>query len=146
MILAEYELDVRESAGKPYVWDVLRKKEVRLTPEEFVRQQLIHFLMLEKRCPPALMAVERGFQNAELPRRFDLLVFDRKGAPWLIAECKRPDVPVGEAAAWQAARYNMAWAAPYVLLTNGLDTMLFHRPSAAREYGLIEDLPVFPTG
>lgn len=143
MILTETELDVRERDGKPYVWDVLRKKEVRLTPEELVRQQLIHFLLKEKKCPSALVAVERGFKNEGLPRRFDLLVFDRKGAPWLVAECKRPDSTLNEDVAWQAARYNMEWNAPFILLTNGDETYIFCRAATGENYSLVDELPSF---
>lgn len=108
----------RTNAGRDEVWSPLRKKWVALTPEESVRQTLVQHL-LAAGVPQALMAEERAITVDGRPRRFDLLVFDRTGAPTLLAECKAPTEPLTDAVLHQLANYNRALAAPWLVVTNG---------------------------
>ena len=115
--LLDYTL--RTQAGQ--VWDGIRKAWVALSPEEHVRQLLIQHLTTTMHYPAALMAVEKsvGVGNG-LQQRFDLVVYDRHHhKPWLIAECKAPDVPITDATLHQLLRYHAALQCRYWLLSNG---------------------------
>lgn len=112
---------IRESEQRLEIFDIIRKRFVALTPEEWVRQHLIHFMHFEKNVPLYMMAVERGIRVNSLLRRFDLLVFATGGKPVMIAECKAPAVALSEETLFQASAYNMALKVEYLLITNGLD-------------------------
>ncbi len=114
------ELKIMRQLGKLWIFDRIRKKKVVLTPEEWVRQHLVNFLIRHRNCPRSLMQVERGLICNGLPRRVDVVVFDRQGGHWLVAECKAANVELTSYAAMQLAQYNMPLQAKYLLLTNGL--------------------------
>jgi len=113
----------KTEGDKIYFWDRRRNKYILLTPEEWVRQHVLAWLEQEG-YPPALMAVERQLTVNRLPKRFDIVVFDRKNRPFMLVECKRPDVKIDENTLHQALIYNRSLAAPYLLLTNGLKHFL----------------------
>jgi hypothetical protein len=104
---------------KEEIWDEVRKQWVRLTPEEWVRQNFIQYLLLVKNYPPSYMAVERKMRLGELNKRFDLLVFDRAAQPWMLVECKAMEERLDSRVLWQVLRYNMATPVKYVVITNG---------------------------
>ncbi|MEM6268299.1 MAG: type I restriction enzyme HsdR N-terminal domain-containing protein [Bacteroidota bacterium] len=137
-----YELKTRAEAGTTYVWCVLRKKYLLLTPEENVRQCLVQYLLVDRGVPRGLISIERGLVYNARRKRYDLLVFDRAGQPLLACECKAPQIPIDEAAAFQLATYNKKIGAPYLLLTNGPVLLQFRRNAEGKFIG-IEDLPAF---
>lgn len=114
-----YDLPTREAHGRTVVLDPVRRKWVRLTPEEWVRQHLLRYLA-ELGYPPGLTAVEKGFAYLGATWRADVAVYDRTRHPLLLAECKAPGVPVGQATFDQLARYNVVVRARALLATNGL--------------------------
>ena len=118
--LPSFEYKVKKQNGALMIFDIIRKKYVVLTPEEWVRQHVVHFLTGVKNYPVALLAVEREIDLYGLRRRFDVVVFDRKGLPWLLVECKAPTVGLNRQVFDQAFRYNMVLAVPYVAITNGI--------------------------
>lgn len=103
------------------MWDIIRKKYVVLTPEEWVRQLLIHYLTEDKGYRPGLLSVEKGLNVNGLARRYDLVVYQNNGAPQLLVECKAPEVSLTDAVMEQAARYNLVLRVPYLLVGNGHD-------------------------
>jgi hypothetical protein len=105
--------------GKHKIFDPIRKKYVALTPEEQVRQQLICFLLHERGFPAGLMMVEYALKVNGMSRRCDIVACARSGAPLLLAECKAPDVRIGNETFAQAARYNISLRVPYLAITNG---------------------------
>jgi hypothetical protein len=113
-----YNLPTRQQDGRPFVLDPVRRRWVRLTPEEHVRQLLLR-LLAHLGYPPALTAVEKGFDYLGLVWRADVVVHDRRGQPLLLAECKAPGVPVTQATFDQLARYNAVVHARVLLATNG---------------------------
>ncbi|MCE2845594.1 MAG: type I restriction enzyme HsdR N-terminal domain-containing protein [Sphingobacteriales bacterium] len=103
------------------IFDVVRRKFVPLTPEEWVRQNLIRFMQEAYNYPISRMAVEKQVKVNGLSQRADVVVYDQEGRPWLIAECKSTAVALDEDVFLQAARYNMTLRVPFVVLTNGLE-------------------------
>lgn len=140
--LPPFEYKVKKQNGTLMIFDVIRKKYVVLTPEEWVRQHVIHFLTEVKNYPEALMSVEREIGLYGLRRRFDVVMFDRMGHPWLLLECKAPTVGLDRHVFDQAFRYNMVLAAPYVAVTNGI-THYCGRVDIKRGLVLEMDFPEF---
>lgn len=119
--LLQHSLKTRAEGEKTEVWDGIRKAWFRLTPEEHVRQLLIRHLTETMGYPASLIAVERSVQFGESRLRFDIAVYHRENfQPWLLAECKAPDVPVEEAVLQQLLRYhNKLPECSFWLITNG---------------------------
>lgn len=106
---------------KEYIFDIVRKQWVRLTPEEWVRQNFLNYLITVKAYPAALIAVEREIRVGELVKRFDILVFDNNHQPWMLVECKSMDEPLTPAVWQQAMRYSIGVPATYIVIVNGVD-------------------------
>jgi hypothetical protein len=115
-----YEFKLRLHEGAQQVWDIVRKRWVVLTPEEWVRQHLIHFLHTEKQVPLTLMGIEKKLVVHGMTRRTDVVVYNKQGKPVLICECKEQQVKLAQNTMDQAARYNIALQVPLLLITNGL--------------------------
>lgn len=131
---------IRETTKKKEeIWDELRKAWVHLTPEEWVRQNFIQYLVQVKQYPPSYIAVERKIKLGELDKRFDLLVFDRGAQPWMMVECKGTGEKLDERVRWQVLRYHVALPVRYLVLTNGTSCHAFVK-------GLLdfEEIPVLP--
>lgn len=114
-----------------------------LSPEEWVRQHLVWYLIHEKKVPQSLIAVERKLVINHLERRFDVLVFDRQGKPYLLCECKAPDVALNETTSLQIAQYNSVLMAPFLLISNGLLHFYYILNEELRVYESVEALPLF---
>jgi type I site-specific restriction endonuclease len=117
--------NMREIKGKQEIFDCIRKKFVALTPEEMVRQQLLHYLTTVKKFPAGLLQVEAGFTYNRRVYRADVVAYDRCVKPMLIAECKAPDVEITRETFEQIARYNLVMKVPYLLITNGQQHFFF---------------------
>jgi len=118
--LPRYEFKIRVGKENKQIYDGIRKKYILLTPEEWVRQNVIAYLSSEKKYPVTLMAVEKKLMVNNMPQRFDLLIFDRKGNPLLVAEFKAPSVKITQDAFSQVVRYNSKLRVPLILVSNGL--------------------------
>ncbi len=115
-------LKVKRDNGKRLIFDPIRKKWLVLQPEEMVRQLAIHYLVEEKGCSLARINIEKGLKVNLLNKRFDLLVYSRDLKPFLLVECKAPQVPVNQDAFRQVAWYNMPLKVRYLLVTNGIES------------------------
>ncbi len=118
--LPQIDYNIRKNTGKVEIFDIIRRKFVVLTPEEWVRQHMIHFLVAERNYPKGLMKVEGGLDYHKRQKRSDILIYDREGNPYLIVECKTYQRPLTQAAMTQAAVYNKMLSARYMVITNGL--------------------------
>ncbi|MDR0765994.1 MAG: type I restriction enzyme HsdR N-terminal domain-containing protein [Odoribacteraceae bacterium] len=114
-----FDYRVKKVNGKLFIFDRTRARYVTLTPEEWVRQHLVHFLSGHLGYPVQLIAVEQEVEVHGLRRRFDVVCHDRRGAPRLIVECKAPGVPLTAATLDQVFRYNISVSARHVAITNG---------------------------
>ena len=112
-------IKLREVNGRREVYDIVRNRYVALTPEEWVRQNVIHRLHEELEYPLELMQVEGTITLNGMTRRCDIVVYDREVRPIMIVECKRETVPITQKVVDQASRYNLVLQVPYLYLTNG---------------------------
>lgn len=115
----EPAFSIKTENGKEYILDTIRKKWILLTPEEWVRQNFIQYLVQVKKYPAALIAVEKELQLGELKKRFDILVYDNRHEPWMMIECKEIKVRLDEKVLRQVLRYNISIPVPYLVITNG---------------------------
>jgi hypothetical protein len=141
--LPQFSFIFRYKSGKPYIFDRIRKKFVSLTPEEWVRQNFIHFLTEIKNYPETLMAVEKQIIVNGLQFRTDLVVYSRKGKPKLVAEFKAPDVKISQEVFDQVVRYNMALSVEMVVVSNGLKHYSCLIDYNAKSYSYMPDIPDF---
>ena len=130
--------------GKVWIFDSLRKKHLVLTPEEWVRQHWIYFLIEQKGYPKGLFSLEKGLKYNRLLKRTDLVVFDRAGLPFLLIECKAPEVQINDNTLAQAMSYNKEIKSPNIVLSNGLKHFCFGYNSTKNTYEQLRDLPVIP--
>jgi len=119
--LPTYNFKFKSSENKTLIFDKLRKKYMVLTPEEWVRQHFVYFLIEEKKYPVSLIAIEKQLTINNLKKRSDILVFNTDGKPEIIVECKAPSIKITQAAFDQIARYNLKLKAKYLIVTNGLE-------------------------
>jgi hypothetical protein len=119
--LPTYNFKFKSSENKTLIFDKLRKKYMVLTPEEWVRQHFIYFLIEEKKYPVSLIAIEKQLTINNLKKRSDILVFNTDGKPEIIVECKAPSIKITQDAFDQIARYNLKLKAKYLIVTNGLE-------------------------
>lgn len=118
---------LRKQDGTEEIFDLLRKKWIVLTPEEWVRQNFIQFLVTVKKYPASLVAVEKEIKLGELKKRFDVLVYNSRHEPWLMVECKSMNVQLNEEVLQQALRYNMSTPVSFIVITNGNYTIGWKR-------------------
>ena len=104
--------------GKEYVFDIIRKKHVVLTQEEWVRQQLIHYLVHNKSYPAILMSVEKQIQVGSTKKRYDLVVY-KQDQPWLLLECKAEHTLLNEVVLQQILAYKSVLPVAYLSISNG---------------------------
>jgi len=114
------ELKIKEENGKEYVFDRLRKLYVRLTPEEFVRQHFVSFLITHKNYPQSRMANEIGIELGNVKKRCDTVLYDEYLRPLMIIEYKAPSVTIKQNTFDQIARYNMRLNVPWLIVSNGI--------------------------
>lgn len=139
----EPEFRMKNEADKELIFDSIRKKWIVLTPEEWVRQNFVQYLVQVKNYPAALIALEKEIQLGELTKRFDVLVYDANHVPWMMIECKAMNVRIDETVLEQLARYNAAVPVTYLIITNGKLCFGYSRRNGTL-HG-INELPEFGT-
>lgn len=138
-----YPLNIRKWQQKLQVFDRLRKKFVALTPEEWVRQHLVWYLIEELKYPEGLIKLEYSFNVNSNPVRSDLVVFSNEGIPLLLAECKAPTVKIGNETLLQAGRYNIVTRTKTLLVTNGLQHICCNVNFENGKITFINEIPDF---
>lgn len=141
--LPEYSFRIKTTEGKSYIFDSLRKKYVRLTPEEWVRQNFVQFLIAEKNYSVSLITVEAAVKVNGNPQRADLVVFDRSGNPALVAEFKAPEIKISQQTFDQIVRYNMQLKVKFLIVSNGLDHFCCQIDYAENSYAFLPEIPDF---
>ncbi len=141
--LPEYEFKLREQNGQNQIFDVFRKKYVALTPEEWVRQNFLIYLVKEKNYPQSLISVEAGLKLYKRSKRTDIVVYDKKGSPVLIVECKAPEIKINQNAFDQIVRYNIAIKVKYLIVTNGLEHFCCTLDYENNSYLFLQEIPEY---
>jgi hypothetical protein len=139
--LPSYHPRLKQEDTQVRIFDVIRKKYVACTPEEWVRQHFINFLISEKKVPAGLMVLEKKIIFNTMVRRPDILLYNNKGLPLLIVECKAPEVEINQSAFDQIARYNSVIKAPYLVVTNGMKHYCCKMDHDNNSYRFLEDIP-----
>jgi hypothetical protein len=139
----EYEFSIRNVAKKTQIFDQTRKRYYVLTPEEWVRQHLVEYLVHELGFPRSLLEIEKSLTLNKMHKRADLLVRDKSGNPILLAECKAPDVKVTQKTFDQAGRYNMVFRVPYLLITNGVQHFCAQIDFNRNSYKFLREIPLY---
>ena len=118
--LPQYPIKLKEENGQQFIFDAFRKKYLIHTPEEWVRQNFIHYLIYEKGFASSLIAIEKGLKLNELQKRADAVVYDKNAQPIVLIECKAPHIKINQETFEQIARYNRVFKVPYLVVTNGM--------------------------
>lgn len=142
--LPGFDYQVSKAEGKIWIFDIIRKKRVVLTPEEWVRQHIIHFFINQLKYPKSLIKIESGLTYNRLQKRSDVVVCDREGKPWLLMECKSPELPLNQNVIMQAAVYNQNIRAKYIAVSNGMKHVCYEVKEDVSETGLLKSFPKYP--
>jgi hypothetical protein len=127
IVFDTYDFRYKKAEGKEQVFDELRRKWVRLTPEEWVRQNWVKYLLEHCGYPSSLIGIEKTLRLGELEKRFDLLVYNQAHEPWLLMECKAQDVELGSSVLDQILNYHQKIPATYLMITNGQYSYLWKK-------------------
>ena len=121
----EYHPKIKKEKDKEFIFDEVRKRWIILTPEEWVRQNFLQYLIQVKRYPATLIAIEKEIKLGDLKKRFDIVVYGSNSKPWMIIECKEMTVDLSNQVLHQVLRYNITMQVPYLVITNGSYCMAF---------------------
>ena len=138
-----YSFRFKNSENKVSIFDEIRKKFIVLTPEEWVRQNVIQFLLQNKNYPKSYINVEKLIKVNGLSKRYDGIVFKPNGEIFLLIECKAPEVPISQDTFDQIARYNLELKAQYLMVTNGLNHYFCQMDFENETYIFLKELPDF---
>ncbi len=141
--LPYYPFKLKSDGNRYLILDELRKKYVVLTPEEWVRQHIIQYLINFKNYPKGLISLEKGLRVNDLLKRSDVLIFDSNTEPLLLVECKAPEVKLSQDVFDQAARYNSVYKVKYIIITNGLEHFCAEIEHSSSSYKFLNDIPSF---
>ncbi len=139
--LPNYDFKMKTEQGSRQIFDPVRKKMVKLDPEEWVRQNLIQFLNKDKNYPISLMAVEKGLTVNKLSKRFDILCYNNDSKPLLLVECKAPSVKISQDAFDQISIYNLQFKVPFLLVSNGLEHYCCQLDYEKNSYSFLSEIP-----
>lgn len=130
---------IKKEGGVEFIFDFIRKKWIVLTPEEWVRQNFIQYLVQAMKYPQAMIAVEKELQLGELKKRFDVLVYNKFHNPWMMVECKASQIELNETVLQQVLRYNISIPCSFLVITNGLLTHAWERKE--NQFLVLNSLP-----
>lgn len=136
-----YQFRIKSSENKTSIFDQIRKKFIVLTPEEWVRQHTINFLIKEKKYPKSLINVEKKIDINGLTKRYDIIIFKPDGSIQIIVECKSATTPITQQTFDQIARYNLALKGDYLMVTNGLQHYYCQLDYEQQQYIFLKDVP-----
>jgi len=138
-----YEFRIKNRHNKKYIFDLIRKKFILLTHEEWVRQNCIMFLINEQKIPKVLINVEKKIKVNNLTKRYDIIVYKPNGSVFLLVECKSPKVNINQETFNQISIYNSEIIAEYLMLTNGLFNYYCSIDYSNQCYKFVKDFPKY---
>ena len=143
LYLPPYEIKISKTNGKTCVLDILRRKYVALTPEEWVRQHFVHYLIEQKGYPKGLLANEVELQIGEKKLRCDTLLYNRALQPKMIIEYKAPDIAITQRVFNQITVYNFLLHVDYLIVSNGRQHYCCRMNYEKGEYSFLQDIPLY---
>ncbi len=138
-----YSFRFKNSENNVAIFDEIRKKFILLTPEEWVRQHTLHYLIQDKNYPKSHINVEKLIKINTLNKRYDIVVFQPNGEIFLLIECKAPEVAISQQTFDQIARYNLTLKAKYLMLTNGINHYFCQMDFENEKYIFLKELPEY---
>ena len=141
--LPPYATKIAVRDGKNSIWDIIRRKYVALTPEEWVRQHFVHFLVEHKGYPVSLLANEVALVLNGTSRRCDTVLYDRTLSPRMIMEYKAPHIPITQKVFDQISRYNLVFRVDYLIVSNGLFHYCCRMDYENHSYQFLSDIPEY---
>lgn len=141
----DFKLRLDNDTDKLQIFDIIRKKYVVITQEEWVRQHFIHYLVYHKNFPASLIKVERLLKLNQLTKRTDILIHNNAGKPLLLVECKASSELLNENVFNQILRYNLALNVPYIVATNGLHHIVCSINQQEKQHNYLPEVPDFKT-
>ena len=141
--LPDFDKKLIKQEGKYFVYDAIRKKNIVLTPEEWVRQHFVHFLINHHDYSRNYIKVEKQIKVNDRLKRFDILVYNKDAIPFLLVECKAPSVKITQATFSQIATYNMKLKVPYLIVTNGITHFICKINFENNSYEYLQEIPEF---
>jgi hypothetical protein len=138
---SSFNFRFKNSENTVAIFDEIRKKFVILTPEEWVRQHVVHHFIIEKKYPKSLINVEKVLKINGLTKRYDVVVFNSDGSIFILVECKAPEVKISQSTFDQIARYNLTLKAQHLMVTNGLNHYFCQMDFEKEQYVFLKELP-----
>jgi len=138
-----YSFRFKNSENKVAIFDPIRKKFIILSPEEWVRQHVVQFLVEEKKYPKSHINVEKLLKVNDLKKRYDVVVFNPDGSIKVLVECKAPEIKISQTTFDQIARYNLTLKAEFLMLTNGHNHYFCKMEFENEKYQFLSELPIF---
>jgi hypothetical protein len=139
----EYQYRFKNKENKLAIFDEIRKKFILVTPEEWVRQNCVHYLIKELNYPKSHINVEKLVKINGINKRYDIVIFNLKGEIEILVECKAPSVSINQATFDQIAQYNLKLKANYLMVTNGLNHYFCQMDFENEKYSFLKTLPKF---
>lgn len=140
-----YSFRFKNSENKVAIFDEIRKKFIINTPEEWVRQHVIQFLLIDKNYPKSHINVEKLLKINDLNKRYDVVVYNPNGSILILIECKAPEIKISQSTFDQIAKYNMTLKAQYLMITNGLNHYFYKMNYTSEKFDFQDDLPEYQT-
>jgi Type I restriction enzyme R protein N terminus (HSDR_N) len=137
----KYQFKIKKENNSELIFDTFRKRWMILTPEEWVRQNMLQYLTEIKKYPAKLIAIEKEIKLGELKKRCDIVIYNRDSIPWMIIECKEMKVPLSQKTIEQILRYHITLLATYLIITNGSYTYGFKK--TGNEFIEMNEFPDF---
>ena len=141
--LPEYIFRYRSYQSRQQIFDAVRKKYVAFSPEEWVRQNFVAWLINERHYPAGLIAIEKELLVNKLKKRYDIVIYNCKHIPSILVECKAPGIAVSQKVFEQAARYNLALKVSYLIVTNGITHYCCYIDVENGTYSFQEHIPFY---
>lgn len=141
--LPNYIFKLKSNEKHTLIYDDIRKKDIVLTPEEWVRQHFVQYLIQEKKYPVSLIALEKQLTINNRKKRTDILIFSSNGTPDIIVECKAPHIKISQDTFDQIARYNLKLNANFLVVTNGLEHYYCQLDIENETYLFLQDIPTY---
>ena len=138
-----YQIPIKNKENKTLVFDSIRKKWLKLIPEEWVRLNCIEFLINEKKISRSLISVEKEFKLNNLKKRFDIVVFNKKGEIYLLVECKAPNIKISQSVFNQITKYNLVLKSKFLMISNGINHYFFVMNFKSQKIQFLKELPSY---